>query len=211
MDSTIKASTASASDRAQHNARLYRAEISPVSLPRLNQQFAELWAGVSKSQLDVNQLLSAINALPELRGAGVKAQLSNSRWPAAFQPDQNNLVIHPELLRSTGQEPLARLYALTEIFDQVIYAQLHIQKHSPEVPGILPLSGEEELAALLAIKAKKQEALRSALTGRLDSDKQSEQPVLVDPMSAWLLASPRYGLESECVKAFERAVMQIHR
>lgn len=211
MDSKIKAPPVSTALAAQHNARLYRADISPANLPRLNQQFADLWACASKSPFQVDELLSSINALPELRRAGIKAQLSDSRWPAAFQPEQNNLLIHPELLRHASQAPLARLYALTEVFDQVIYAQLHSQWQAPDSPGVLPESGVGDLPAMLAIKAKKQQALQSATTGRLDAESQSAQPLLVDPMSAWLLASPRYGLESECVRAFERAVIQGNR
>lgn len=211
MDSKIKAPPVSVAPTVQHNARLYRADISPANLPRLNQQFADLWACVSKSPFQVNELLSSINALPELRNAGVKAQLSDSRWPAAFQPEQNNLLIHPELLRYSSNAPLARLYALTEVFDQVIYAQLHSQRKASESPGILPESALNDLDALIAIKAKKQDALQSAMTGRLDGESQTAQPILVDPMSAWLLASPRYGLESECVRAFEREVMQGNR
>lgn len=209
MDSKIKAPPVSAALDVQHNARLYRADISPANLPRLNQQFANLWACVSSNSFKINQLLAAIKQLPEFCNAGARVRLDGDCWPAEFRPDTNELLLHPELLTSAGQNPQAKLYGLTEIFDRLIYAQMHWQHQEPASPGILPASGVADLPALLAIKAKKQNQFRAAMSAvQGQGESPTAQPLLVDPMTAWLLASPRYGLESECAKAFEQSVMQ---
>lgn len=206
----MKALQSSAATAVQHNTRLYRDEINPINLVRLNQQFNALWHCVSSNSFKIKQLLSAIRQLPEFRNAGATVRLDDDCWPAEFRPDTNELLLHRDLLTYAGQNPQAKLYGLTEIFDRLIYAQMHWQHQEPGSPGILPASGVADLPALLAIKAKKQNLFRAAMsTGHGQGESPAAQPILVDPMTAWLLASPRYGLESECAKAFEQSVMQI--
>lgn len=169
----------------------------------LEQQFTDLLVHAQKSRLDVSNLLIYLKNQPYLKSCEVDVIVDTSRWPVAFQPLLNNIVINPHLLSLGRSSQDALIYVVTEIFDQVIYAQLHARADGFQLDWI----PQDLLTRLIKIKAAKQDAINVALMGGIDQeDELAEPPIVIDPYSAWHLASPRHITESRALEAFQKAM-----
>jgi hypothetical protein len=178
---------------------------SPSDNSHLNQQFLGLLRVVREKGMDAQAIQHFIMEEPFAKESKLDVQFNSSRWPAAYQPDRSNLIINPSLLGIGKNDALCAVYAVTEIFDQLIYAQLHLQSKSNDCKrGIYPNATKDVLDRLLKIKADKQEDIKASVMGVLPDAQDAGD--IVDPYSAWLIASPRYASETDCVKAFEQAV-----
>lgn len=176
---------------------VYLPENSAARNPVLNQQFAHFLGIARKSSLDSETIISFLKAQPYLKENGVNVIVHPSRWPAAYQPATNNIVINPDLLRLGKSNPEAMAFATTEIFDQVIYAQLYAQAKNPDAIGIVCPPTPDALGRLIDIKADKQDAIKVSVMGSVDDSADGGAPrMLIDPYSAWLLASPQHVVES---------------
>ncbi|HEX4878844.1 MAG TPA: hypothetical protein VFV39_03285 [Limnobacter sp.] len=175
---------------------------------RLQQQFSEFLMEGRRCKLSERGVTSYLANCPALKFNGVDVLIDPSRWPAAYQPSKKNLVIHPALLVLGRQNRQTLLYAVTEIFDQVIYAQLDAQLTRPDGVGVLHGADENTLHRLLAIKADKQEKINVAAMGSTNpTPAGAPAPTQeADPYSAWQLLVPRHGLELEVVAAFSNAI-----
>ncbi|MCQ8897423.1 hypothetical protein NQT62_13355 [Limnobacter humi] len=192
------------------NSALYSEAINPASNPRLNQQFVALAQVLSSAKgLDgeLQQLLESMSANP---AKPLLVCIDRACWPAAYQPAERKLVIHPDLIRIAQDSPPARLYAAAEIFDQVIYATLHAQSTDSSASMVFQGVGTDVLKTLVRIKEKKQTQQQTGLSNaQSDQPSEANAPLLIDPTSAWHLACPRYGDESHCVRAFVKAANKL--
>lgn len=184
---------------------LYRPELNSSNNPVFNRQFSEFYKSVNKEGLTRSQFIDATRSIFKSRGMSNQVEMSDSKWPAGFDENTKLLTIHPAFFEIGQNNSDSRLFCATEVFDRIIYAQLHHEFESGSVSGNISNTGGDELLALVQIKAAKQEAILKQQLGT-ESGMEVSDDEIIDPTSAWNIASPRYGFENKCVQAFEQAL-----
>lgn len=194
---------------------IYLFENSVARNPVIHEQFMNFLEFAKKESLNAEATVAYLKNQTSLKSNNVDVIVHPGRWPAAFQPEMNNLVIHPELLElgKTNSDTLA--FAVTEIFDQIIYAQLYSQSVDSHAIRIVPPATPQNpdgLERLIDIKAAKQDAIKVAAMGSIDTTADnSPRKVVVDPYSAWLIAAPLHVIEAQAVNAFSQAMRESKR
>lgn len=196
----------SASLSTQPSDSIYSPHNSIVHNHLLSRQFNDFQCKCRGECFSGPEIVQYLNAQAYLKNCNVTVIVNTSRWPVAFQPATNNIVINPHLLSIASENANAKLFALTEIFDQVIYAQLHAEAHGTKYPSVLPEANVWMLGHLLDVKRAKQDVIKIAAMGSVDETEHAEPlAMVVDPYSAWLLASPAFVPEPVARDAFQRA------
>lgn len=184
---------------------LYRPELNSANNSTFNHQFSSFFSAVNKEGLSHEQFITAVKAVFQSRGLSTSVQMSEQSWPAGFNEQTNSLTIHPAFFEICQVNQDCRLFGATEVFDRVIHAQLqHESDQGPTSQGISNTGGQE-LLALVQIKAAKQDAILKQQRGS-ESGKPHQDEQIIDPTSAWNIASPRFGSEARCSDAFEAAL-----
>jgi hypothetical protein len=195
---------------------IYLPQNSVARNPVLHQQFLGFLEFAKKELLNPDATVAFLKEETYLKSNGVNVVVHPSRWPAAFQPEMNNLVINPELLELGQTNPDTLVFAVTEIFDQIIYAQLHSQSVDSHAIRIVPPptpDNPDSLERLINIKAAKQDAIKAAVMGSTDTTAASAtaRQIVIDPYSAWHIAAPLHGVEAKAVDAFSKAMRESER
>lgn len=197
--------------------------VHPIYLPEnsvarnagLHQQFSGLLEFAKRESLDPVATVRYLKEQSYLKNNEVDVIVHPGRWPAAFQPEMNNIVINPDLLELGKTNAKTLAFAVTEIFDQIIYAQLYSQAVRINANRIVPpptLENPDGLDRLIQIKAAKQDAIKVAMTGSVDNTTENvPRQIVVDPYSAWVIASPLHVVEANAVDAFSEAVRERER
>jgi hypothetical protein len=184
---------------------LYRAELNSSNNQVFNRQFSVFYNAVNKEGVSSSHFINQISGVLKSRGLSTHVQLSDLMWPAGFDENNNTLTVHPDFFKIGQSNQDCRLFCATEVFDRVIYAQLHHEFESGSAAGNVSNTGGDELLALVQIKAAKQEAILKQQLGT-ESGRADSYEEIIDPTSAWNIASPRYGFEGKCTQAFEQAL-----
>lgn len=197
--------------------------LHPIYLPQnsvarnsvLHQQFLRFLEFAKKELLNPDATVAFLKEETYLKSNGVNVVVHPSRWPAAFQPEMNNLVINPELLGLGQTNPDTLVFAVTEIFDQIIYAQLYSQSVDSHAIRIVPPptpDNPDSLERLINIKAAKQDAIKVAVMGSTDNTAaNAPRQIVIDPYSAWQIAAPLHVIEAKAVEAFSQAMRESER
>lgn len=174
----------------------------------LTRQFNDFLVHFLTRSITTSALENYFNNHIETQAFGLLWCESESIWPASYSLHSGQILINSVLTGIHKSKIMARFCALTEIFDQVIYAQLHRQTWMPQLE--VPLAGPQKstLPQLLRIKMAKQHAAEHN-----HFFQEAEPQFVVDPYCAWSLAFPRYIQSPDTARAELKLVAlenQIH-
>lgn len=173
----------------------------------LARQFNYYLSAFQVLPISADALKSYFDKEPATKPLGLRWYETQLVWPAAYSQSGGLVQFNPALSKLDKNMQLARIYALTEIFDQVIYAQLHGQQLVPQLE--IPLSGAQKdtLPQLLRIKLAKQQ-----LAQHNQFFQESEPEVILDPYCAWSLACPRHaGSPEVALQEFNQAIASLNQ
>ena len=170
---------------------------------KLAEQFNHYWSHFRSKLLTSAALKSYFDSEMATQHLDLLWHETELTWPVAYNQGNGVVQIHPLIGKLDNLTQMAKAYILTEVFDQVIYAQLHAQLLIPELNTPLEENQKVIVPQLLRIKLAKQQAIQQN-----QFFFETEPQVILDPYCAWALAVPLHVGDAEMAhEEFNRAIV----